>query len=207
MQRRVREMEEEAAKIREMHAQVARDMGGAGGAGTGAGAPAATPTSADQSMGNAGGSGGAGAAPAESADARSIYVGNVDYAATTEELHAHFQACGTINRITIVCDKYTGHPKGFAYVEFAEEAAVQTALALHESLFRNRILKVTAKRTNIPGYGYGYGGMRGGMLPMGGAGGYVMMPVGMVRGGRGMMARGGRGRGGPANRSRRFAPY
>lgn len=40
------------------------------------------------------------------------YVGQVDYDATPEELRAHFAPCGTINRITIMCDKITGHPKG-----------------------------------------------------------------------------------------------
>ena len=92
------------------------------------------------------------AAQTEAQDARSIYIGNVDYAATPEELHAHFQSCGTINRITILCDKFTGHPKGFAYIEFAEESSVKNAEALNESLFRNRLLKVTPKRTNVPGY-------------------------------------------------------
>lgn len=42
----------------------------------------------------------------------SIYVGQVDYAATPEELLAHFEACGTVERVTIVCDKMTGRPKG-----------------------------------------------------------------------------------------------
>ncbi|XP_035169727.1 polyadenylate-binding protein 2 [Oxyura jamaicensis] len=46
------------------------------------------------------------------ADARSIYVGNVDYGATAEELEAHFHGCGSVNRVTILCDKYSGHPKG-----------------------------------------------------------------------------------------------
>jgi polyadenylate-binding protein 2 len=46
------------------------------------------------------------------ADGRSVYVGNVDYGSTPEELQEHFNSCGTINRITILCDKYTGHPKG-----------------------------------------------------------------------------------------------
>jgi polyadenylate-binding protein 2 len=40
------------------------------------------------------------------------YVGQVDYEATPEELRAHFCPCGTINRITIMCDKITGHAKG-----------------------------------------------------------------------------------------------
>lgn len=97
MKRRVREMEEEAAKLVEMQAQVEREMSQAG-----------------IDIGSGGGSGGA-AALANSAevDARSIYVGNVDYGATPEELQSHFQSAGVINRITIVCDKWTGHPKGY----------------------------------------------------------------------------------------------
>ena len=37
----------------------------------------------------------------------------VDYGATAEELEAHFNGCGAVNRVTILCDKYTGHPKGW----------------------------------------------------------------------------------------------
>lgn len=36
----------------------------------------------------------------------------VDYGATPEEIQQHFQSCGTINRVTILCDKFSGHPKG-----------------------------------------------------------------------------------------------
>lgn len=55
---------------------------------------------------------------AENRDACSIYVGQVDYSTTPEELLGHFEACGTVERVTIVCDKYTGRPKGYAYLEF-----------------------------------------------------------------------------------------
>jgi polyadenylate-binding protein 2 len=48
----------------------------------------------------------------EEIDSRSIYIGNVDYSTTPEELQQHFQSCGTIQRVTILCDKHTGHPKG-----------------------------------------------------------------------------------------------
>eukprot|EP00571_Detonula_confervacea_P005136 CAMPEP_0172327950 /NCGR_PEP_ID=MMETSP1058-20130122/60097_1 /TAXON_ID=83371 /ORGANISM="Detonula confervacea, Strain CCMP 353" /LENGTH=140 /DNA_ID=CAMNT_0013045043 /DNA_START=43 /DNA_END=465 /DNA_ORIENTATION=- len=51
-------------------------------------------------------------------DGHSIYVGQVDYSSTPEELLAHFESCGTVERVTIVCDKFTGRPKGFAYLEF-----------------------------------------------------------------------------------------
>eukprot|EP00397_Hematodinium_sp_SG-2012_P063032 GEMP01086201.1.p1 GENE.GEMP01086201.1~~GEMP01086201.1.p1 ORF type:complete len:201 (+),score=48.40 GEMP01086201.1:111-713(+) len=84
-------------------------------------------------------------------DKRSVYVGNVDYGSTPEEIQEHFKACGAINRITILVDRYTGSPKGFAYVEFAEEQGVANAVLLNDSLFRARQLKVTHKRTNIPG--------------------------------------------------------
>lgn len=50
---------------------------------------------------------------ADKIDENSIYVGQVDYEATPEELRAHFAPCGTLNRITIVCDPATRHPKGY----------------------------------------------------------------------------------------------
>ncbi|KAI8885407.1 RNA-binding domain-containing protein [Backusella circina FSU 941] len=136
MKARVKEMEDEAAKLRDMQAEVEKSMH----------------PEEDK----------------ETVDARSVYVGNVDYGASPEELQAHFQSCGTINRVTILCDKFTGHPKGYAYVEFAEAAFVNAAVALNESLFRGRLLKVTPKRTNVPGFsargrGRGRGGFRGGM--------------------------------------------
>lgn len=75
-------------------------------------------------------------------DNRSIYVGNVDYGATAEELEQHFHGCGSINRVTILCNKYDGHPKGFAYIEFGDKDSVATAQAMDESLFRGRQIKV-----------------------------------------------------------------
>eukprot|EP01120_Amphizonella_sp_Union-15-10_P007759 TRINITY_DN2659_c0_g1_i1.p1 TRINITY_DN2659_c0_g1~~TRINITY_DN2659_c0_g1_i1.p1 ORF type:complete len:177 (-),score=45.56 TRINITY_DN2659_c0_g1_i1:47-577(-) len=88
----------------------------------------------------------------EEVDNRSCWIGNVDFSATPEELKEHFRACGTIVRVTILVDKWTGHPKGFAYIEFFEKEAVANALELNESMFRNRPLKVGTKRTNLPGY-------------------------------------------------------
>jgi len=82
MKRRVAEMEEEAAKLREMQASLEQ-------------------TANDLEEGK------------EDIDSRSIFVGNVDYSASPEEIQAHFQTCGPINRVTILLDKFTGHPKGF----------------------------------------------------------------------------------------------
>jgi len=105
-------------------------------------------------------------------DARSIYVGNVDYGATAEELEAHFHGCGSVNRVTILCDKFTGHPKGFAYIEFADKDSVQTSLALDDSLFRGRQIKVMPKRTNRPGVS---STNRGGYRGRGGRGARVVI--------------------------------
>nr|XP_056718873.1 embryonic polyadenylate-binding protein 2 [Euleptes europaea] len=85
------------------------------------------------------------------ADQRSVYVGNVDYGGTAEELEAHFNNCGEINRVTILCDKFSGHPKGYAYIEFADKISVQAAVELDETTFRGRVIKVLPKRTNMPG--------------------------------------------------------
>ena len=62
-----------------------------------------------------------------------------------------------------MCDKWTGHPKGFAYVEFADPSSIQNAVVLNESIFKGRILKVISKRTNLPGLkrGRGRGRARG----------------------------------------------
>ncbi|KAL5992524.1 Polyadenylate-binding protein 1 [Asimina triloba] len=65
----------------------------------------------------------------------------VDYACTPEEVQQHFQSCGTVNRVTILTDKF-GQPKGYAYVEFLEMEAVQEALVLNESELHGRQLKV-----------------------------------------------------------------
>merc|ERR1719187_2696448 len=84
-------------------------------------------------------------------DNRSVYIGNVDYGANAEELEQHFHGCGSIQRVTILCNKFNGSPKGFAYVEFTDKDSVDTAMALDDSLFRGRQIKVLPKRTNKPG--------------------------------------------------------
>lgn len=85
-------------------------------------------------------------------ESRSVYVGNVDYSSTPQDLQEHFKSCGLINRITIMVDKFTGHPKGFAYIEFGSEDAVQNAVLLTDTFFKGRQIKVNPKRKNVPGY-------------------------------------------------------
>jgi polyadenylate-binding protein 2 len=43
---------------------------------------------------------------------RSIYIKNLDYDTTPEEIEEHFKICGVVNKVSLVCDKYTGASKG-----------------------------------------------------------------------------------------------
>ena len=52
-----------------------------------------------------------------------------------------------------MCNKYDGHPKGFAYVEFTDKDSVQTAMALDDSLFRGRQIKVRSHHWAFPSSG------------------------------------------------------
>ena len=108
LQEEIRQMEEEAARLAKETEELEKEKDGGDGAKSG-----------DGSKGAAAASGGDGAAADQiKRDGCSVYVGQVDYSTTPEELLAHFEACGQVERVTIVCDKYTGKPKGFAYLEF-----------------------------------------------------------------------------------------
>jgi len=166
---RVRAMEEESEKLRQLQSEVDKQL--------------SVPTSPVASLNLS-------FEEKMDVDSRSVYIGNVDYGATAEELEQHFHGCGSINRVTILVNKYDGHPKGFAYVEFNDKDSVQTAMALDESLFRGRQIKVMPKRTNKPGISTtnrpprGRGGARGGRFSRGRGygGGYMRRPRGGYRG-------------------------
>lgn len=87
------------------------------------------------------------------ANSRSVYVGNVDYQVTVEELRDHFAACGNISRVTIMMNKQTGAPMGYGFIEFHKTEGATNALMLDETELRERIIKVQIKRKNLPGMG------------------------------------------------------
>jgi len=66
----------------------------------------------------------------------------VDYSVTEEELRQLFEACGSVNRATILKDKFTGAPRGYAYIEFASADSIANAMILNETEFKGRTLKV-----------------------------------------------------------------
>jgi len=126
---RIKQIEEEARKIREMQTDFNSTVSSIGGS------PSLSMSLEERAA----------------IDNRSVFVGNVDYSSKPEQLEEHFRGSGAIERVTILADRYTGHPKGFAYIEFTEPDGKQNALALNESLFLGRQIKVTEKRTNKPG--------------------------------------------------------
>eukprot|EP00485_Elphidium_margaritaceum_P020238 CAMPEP_0202727484 /NCGR_PEP_ID=MMETSP1385-20130828/185144_1 /ASSEMBLY_ACC=CAM_ASM_000861 /TAXON_ID=933848 /ORGANISM="Elphidium margaritaceum" /LENGTH=277 /DNA_ID=CAMNT_0049393725 /DNA_START=1107 /DNA_END=1941 /DNA_ORIENTATION=- len=88
----------------------------------------------------------------QSIDKRSIFVKNVALQTDAEELRAHFESCGTIERITICCDKRTGQPKGCAYIQFKSEESVSAAQLLDGKDFNGKPIMVAQKRTNLPAW-------------------------------------------------------
>jgi RNA recognition motif-containing protein len=78
---------------------------------------------------------------------KSIYVGNLDFRTTEEELRKAFGVYGQVDRVNIVTDKNTGQKRGFAFVEMANDAEGEKAIAvLNGSLMEGRALNVNEAR-------------------------------------------------------------
>ncbi len=96
-----------------------------------------------------------------------IYVGNLPYEVTDAELQAHFEAFGKVSSARVVMDKATGRAKGFGFVEMADRAEAEKAIAgTNGQDFKGRPLRVNESqpkpRDDRGGGGGGYGGGRGG---------------------------------------------
>ena len=101
-----------------------------------------------------------------------IYVGNLPFTATEDEITELFSPHGTVERVKIVMDRETGRPRGFAFVTMAEVAGANAAIAaLNDQDYQGRALRINAAEAREPrtsGGGGGGGGYKGG----GGGGGY-----------------------------------
>ena len=124
-----------------------------------------------------------------------IYVGNLAYNATDEELRSAFEAFGQVTSVKIVRDRDTGRSRGFAFVEMEDGEGAQNAVAeMNGKDLNGRNLVVNEARPREQGgggFGGGGGGGRGGYGGGGGRGGY-----GGGGGRSGGGGRGGRGGGG-----------
>jgi RNA recognition motif-containing protein len=113
-----------------------------------------------------------------------IFVGNLSFRTTQDELHAAFAQYGNVERVNIVTDRDSGQSRGFAFVEMSESTEAQNAISqLNGAELNGRAMNVNEARPKpAGGGGFGGGGGRGGN-----GGGYG--------GGRGRGNSGGGGRG------------
>ncbi len=76
-----------------------------------------------------------------------IYIGNLPYSTTDEELREAFSPFGQVDRASIIKDKFSGRSKGFGFVEMPNDSEAQSAIdALNESDFNGRSVKVNQAR-------------------------------------------------------------
>jgi RNA recognition motif-containing protein len=99
-----------------------------------------------------------------------IYVGNLSYEATEDDVRQAFEAYGEVSSVAIIKDKMTGRSRGFGFVEMPDKNQAQAAIqALNLQEVRGRAMTVNEARPKGEGGGGGGGG-RGGFG--GGRGGF-----------------------------------
>jgi len=117
-----------------------------------------------------------------------IFVGNLSYQTTQEDLYAAFSAYGSVERVNIVTDRDTGQPRGFAFVEMTERRDAETAITkLNGAELNGRAMNVNEARpkSNGGGGGGGYRGGGGGGFGGGAGGGGRGMPAQVIGEGKG----------------------
>ena len=102
-----------------------------------------------------------------------IYVGNLSYEVTEEDLRQEFGAFGEVTSANIITDKYSGRPKGFGFVEMASKSEAEAAIAgLNGKTLKDRTVVVNEARPRTDSRSGGsYGDKRGGGYGSGGYGG------------------------------------
>ena len=121
---------------------------------------------------------------------KKLYVGNLPFSATEQDLHAKFAALGTVDSAKIIMDRDTGRSKGFGFVEMADDDAAMKAIeSLNGQDFSGRAMIVSEARPQAPRESRGFGG--GGRGGFGGGGGGRGYGGGGGGGGRGYGGGGG----------------
>ena len=103
-----------------------------------------------------------------------LYVGNLSFRVTSEDLQEHFGAAGAVESANVVYDRETGRSRGFGFVEMADEDAANAAIAQfngQEYDGRQMVVNEARPREDNRGGGGGGGGRRGGGGYGGGGGG------------------------------------
>ncbi|VDO98858.1 unnamed protein product [Heligmosomoides polygyrus] len=79
----------------------------------------------------------------------SVYVGNLPYQCTEDDIGNHFAQAGNVTNVRIVYDRETGRAKGFGFCEFADEASAENAVnTLNGTDFNGRSLRVNHASKN-----------------------------------------------------------
>ena len=94
--------------------------------------------------------------------AKKIYVGNLQFAATDDDLQKLFSTFGEIESVKIITDAATGRSKGFGFIAMSSEAAAQKAIsALHSTAFMDRTITVSEARPQKSRQKRGFGNNMG----------------------------------------------
>lgn len=108
-----------------------------------------------------------------------LYIGNLPYTMTDNDLAQLFSSAGEVKTAEVVRDRETGQSKGFGFVEMKDAPGAEKALQMNGASFQNRQIRVDAARPREPregGFGGGdrggdRGGFGGGRRSFGGGGG------------------------------------
>ena len=93
---------------------------------------------------------------------KNIFVGNLSFQTTEQEVRSLFEAYGTVDRVNIVTDRDSGQPRGFGFVEMANNAEGDRAIAgVNGKEIGGRALSVNEARPKAEGGGGGGRGGRG----------------------------------------------
>ncbi len=85
-----------------------------------------------------------------------LYVGNIPFSATEEELRGIFEQHGQVTRVSVITDRETGRPRGFAFVEMQDAGSAESAIrALDGSDLGGRSLRVNEAQDKRGGGGGG----------------------------------------------------
>jgi len=103
--------------------------------------------------------------------AKNLYVGNMSFSTTEDQLREVFAQYGTVTKVQLITDRETGRPRGFAFVEMSD-GGDQAIQAMNGAQLDGRTLTVNEAKPREGGGGRGgYGGGGGGGGGYGGGGG------------------------------------
>ena len=106
-----------------------------------------------------------------------LYVGNLPFDATEDEIKEFFAQAGEVQSVTLISDRFSGQSKGFGFIEMTDQESLQKAInILDGSTFKDRQLKVNIARPKEDRRPEFCGNRGGRGSPRGGGGGGARRP-------------------------------